>query len=420
MNPNDASLNQNTTTSPASTGVSSSTVVSPVAPQSVPSVPPVTPASPSVTPTPVASAPVVTPVPQAPSVTQSVVMQEVTPTPVVNETRVTQIPVTPVAQTPNTPNVEPMPAPAPASPVASVTPMPTDPNAQIKPINLSGTQTVTEVPPQAANTEQTVITTATRSKGSNVILVIVIIILIAFAFNIDTILEYYENYMETGSLTKTNNTSNNVTTDGFVKIDEATANVRVNNIKFYNFKKTNPMNVNFNYQSFNGYDNPESLEIYIELYDSNKNLIYVELFNPGKAIEKNTTVNYSMSLDSDVYEKAYYAQVKTYTASEKNASSVVTCKLTDSDYNYENKYTFKNNSLESYEVTMESISENKAVIEEEYNKVKDSLNATYENNILKYSVDLNSEINGFSPEYKKGLTPQMVKYRSELKKWICE
>ena len=127
-----------------------------------------------------------------------------------------------------------------------------------------------------------------------------------------------------------------------------------------------------------------------------------------------------MSLESDVYEKAYYALVKTYTDSEKNATSTLTCSLTSTKNKYENKYSFTNNSLEKYDVTIESLVEDKTEIEAEYEKVKDILSASYENNVLKYNVDLNTEIENYNPEYKKGLTPEIVKNRLELKKWTCE
>ena len=428
MNPNDASQNQNVntnlnTTTPAVNSVQPQSTVQNTAPsvsapvQIATPVAPVTPTPAPVVQTPVTPAPSVQP--QAQNVTPSVqenTIQEVTITPIAAQV-VTPVPVTPqVAPQDSVPSVTPIPT---ETQNVTPTPMPTDPNADIKQINLSKTQPETQdVPPSASNAEPTVITT-TRSKGSNIVLAIVIIILIAFAFNIDTILKYYENYMETGSLTKTDVPTDNLT-GGYILINESTSSIKVKNIKFHNFKKVSPMTVSFNYETADSYSNPSELGIYIELYNSDKNVVYKELFNPENGIEKNTTVNYSMELESDVFEKAYYALVKTYTEEELNATSSLVCKKENSNYKYENKYSFTNNELNNYEVQIVSISEDKTEIEEEYNKVKDKLSATYDNNTLKYNVDLNTEISDFNPDFKKGITPEIVKSRNELKEWTCE
>ena len=241
MNPNEINQNPNGTASQVNTGVSSSTVntvpVQQPAPQVATPVAPVAPAAPQeVVPTPVAS--------------------PVAPTPVVQE--VTPAPIAPQVA----PSPAPTPTPIPTTPVTpAATPMPTDPNAQIKPVNMSGVTQTQELPPQTTTEEPTVITTK-KKRGSNIVLVLVIAILIVFAFNIDKALEYYENYLETGSLTKTDVSTDSLT-NGFILINEATSNIKVNNIKFRNFKKGSNMTISFNYESPEKYDNPESMNLIV-------------------------------------------------------------------------------------------------------------------------------------------------------------
>lgn len=319
----------------------------------------------------------------------------VTPTPVAASQPVAQQPVTPQPVVPN-------------SVASEITKE--DPNAKLAEIN---------VPPASNTVEEPQVINTVKSKGSNFILFLVIIILVAFAVNIDKVAEMVDNYMKTGSLTSTTVTPDN-TTGGFIKIDESSSSMKISEINFYNFRKNiSDLTISFNFESFAAYEDSKTLNLYIELYNADKDLLYKELFDTKEKIDKNTTSNYTMKLDSDVHEEAFYALVKTYTDTELSATSELTCSFADNNYQYENKYHFTNNELVSYDVTKKSNDVNDSKLQEEYNGLNGKVKATFQNNTLTYTVDLNAE-NGVSPIYPKGLTPTIVKSRDTLKKWECK
>ena len=343
-----------------------------------------------VSPTPMPAPQVQTPVSPTP-MPAPVTPSPVTPTPMANVAQ----PVTPQVVTQNTV----------ASEITKE-----DPNAKIAEIN---------IPPASGVANEPEVINTVKSKGSNFILFLVIAILVAFAINIDKVAEMVNNYMETGSLTSTTVTPDN-TTGGFIKIDESSSSMKISEINFYNFRKNiSELTISFNFESFATYEDTKALNLYIEIYNADKELLYKELFDAKEKIDKNTTSNYTMKLDSDVFEGAFYALVKTYTDTEMTETSELTCSFVDNSYEIINKYHFTNNELVSYDVTKKSNDVADSKLQEEYNELNEKVKATYQNNTLTYTVDLNSE-NGISPIYPKGLTPTIVKSRDTLKKWECK
>ena len=361
-----------------------------------------------VTPAPVQSAPAVptpvqsTPVQSAPVAPTPVTpVQSVTPTPV-------NVPVQPVTPTPVQPTVTPA---APVAPTQPVAPAEVTPNAPVQ----------EEVPVEStANGEENVTVVSTKkSRVSNIILIIIIGILIAFVFNMDTIIEYYELYMETGSLTKPDDTPTDNLANGYILIDDNSSSIKVDNIRFYNFRKTGDTTLSFHYNALAKYETPATLGIYIEVYNYEKELLYKELFDTQKMIEKDTVRTYSITLDANVYADARFALVKQYTDEEKNATSTLVCKTEENNLKRSITYNFKNNGLSSYDVSITKVSED-ASLDSEYESVKDKFNATLENDELKYTVDLGTEIEGYRPLYVKDTTKVIIKNKEELKKWTCE
>ena len=348
-------------------------------------------------------------VPQMPASQGVQSVNNVTPTPMPAQ----GTPVTPVQMPAQGVPVTPTPvAPTPVSNTVVNNPNMEDPNAKL---------TEVKIPPSASNNvEEPQVINTTKKKASNILLFIIIIILVVFAVNIDKISEMYDNYMKTGSLTASNADPDNTTTSGYIKIDDTSSSKKINNINFYNFRKsTTDLSIGFNYESSVKIDDSASLGIYVELYNSNKEILYKELFKVNDTIEMNSVSNYTMTLESDIHTNAYYALVKQYTISELNTKTTLTCKYNENDYQYENVYYFTNNSLVSYDVTKVSLLDEDTSLEKEYNELKDKVNPSLNNKTLKYSVDLEKD-NIIEPIYPKGLTPVIVKSRDTLKKWTCE
>ncbi len=291
--------------------------------------------------------------------------------------------------------------------------------APVQPVTLS---------PQT-NSEEIVINT-TKKKTSNIIIIVLVVIMILFVFNMDTVLDYINNYINNGTISNNTNQGDNLA-NGFIMIDD-TSYMNLNEIRFYNFKKkADSVEITFNYEVNKKYDDVSTLKMYIELYNSDKELIYKELFNPGFALEKGTIRSYTISLTNDVYTSAFYALVKTYTEQEENSTSKLVCKFNDSNenvsVNYEITYNFKNNGLTSYNVNKNYQSKNETIdnyvteIENEYNSVKDIITSSiYENNTLQYTVDFTNNLEGFIPLYNKDTIINTIKEKETLKKWNCE
>ena len=280
------------------------------------------------------------------------------------------------------------------------------------------------VPTSPSGNEVTVINT-TKSKTSNIFLIILVILLILFVLNIDTIIKYYDNYVTTGSLkenTNVENTDNLV--NGYILVNDSNGSIKLNSINFYNFRKnTQDMTVTFNYLSSENYSDSKSLDLYIELYNPEKELLYKSLFNTDSSVEKDSVRMYTLELDNYVFSNTYYALVKTYTQDEKNKQSTLKCTFVNDDVNYEIVYNFLNDGLTNYIVNKELINSSssyKSEFDNEYTNTSKYLSVNNDNNKLTYSVDLNNYNNEFNPLYTIGTTSKVVKVKEELKKWICE
>ena len=315
---------------------------------------------------------------------------------------------------------------------------------------VSPTQTVAQpvqtVQPQAGavatveaapESQVEVIETVQKSKTSNFIIIIFLILLILFVFNIDTVISIYDRYRNPVTpQTPTNKKTDNVT-EGFVMINENTSSIKVNNIKFYNFRQAAGKGITFSYEVLAKIDNAKSLGIYIELYNSEKEIIYKELYNPSQKLEKDTVRTYIIEVEKDVYDAAFYALVKTYTEEEKAKKTSLTCSSEDKNYYYKHTYNFVNNGLSTYDVEKtskkteavtpeEGTEENAPVItvdkklQEEYELLKDTNNATLENGVLKFSVDVNADNDDFVVAFEANTTLKVIKDRLTEKEWKCE
>ena len=310
-----------------------------------------------------------------------------------------------------------------AQPTQTVPQTPVQNNTIQTPASLTGESPKLNVPvtPSVPSPQEVTVVNTTKSKASNFILIVFLILLVVFVYNIDTVLKYYDNYMKTGSLkidTNTTNTDNLV--NGYILIDDSTGSIRLEKINFYNFRKSGSLTVSFNYLSSIDYTDTNTLGLFVELYNSSKELIYKEKFKIN-SIEKNSVRMQDIVLDNYVYTNAYYALVKKYTDSDESVSSSLNCTYEDDNVSYKTVFTFNNNSLIKYSVD-KSLKNNisKKELDNEYNAISSYITATYANNKLTYTVDLTNYNTEFNPMYLYGTTPKVVRVKEELKKWKCE
>ena len=282
------------------------------------------------------------------------------------------------------------------------------------------------------NQEVTVVNTTKKRSSSNIILVILALALVLFVVNIDAVMAFVnENIIKTNPIS-TDVPENNNLVDGFIKINDGNSDYRIKEIRFYNFKKSGNNTLLINYSSNKNYNDVKGLNLFVEIYNSNKELLTKQQFE-ADAVVNNEARPFLITVDDTIYSYAYYAKVVEYTDSERNATSKLTCTFSDSNENYlleyKTIYNFTNNELTGYEVSkkVEAINNNKAttnavnVIKKEHTDVtRYEVAATFENNVLNYKIDLNNVNEGYIPFYSKGTTPTIIKEKETAKKWICE
>ncbi len=278
---------------------------------------------------------------------------------------------------------------------------------------------------------ETEVINTSHKKTSNGFLFVIIILIAIFIYKIDDIISYFDTTFAPSVSDETQNTSSSNLVNGFIVMNENNSFIKVEKIKFYNFKKSDSM-ITFNYVSDKKYKTTDSLEIYIEIYNISKELLYKELVSLSN-VEADAIRLDSLQVTNDVYEDAYYILVKTYTDEEKNAKSSLVCKYSTSDdkinLNYIVTYNFVNNSLNDYTVSKEYTSTGNSsssteikneFLNENNNATKYGISTEYNGNKLKYSVDLNNIKDGFTPLYKLGTVKKTIINKESLKKWNCE
>ena len=282
----------------------------------------------------------------------------------------------------------------------------------------------------------------TTKKTNNAIIFILIVILALVSYFINDIANFYQEKLfplfNNNDKNNDNNTSNNDSgfnlVDGYIKIGEPSSYINLKDIKFYNFRKNDSGKyISFNYLSSVKYSDIKDEEIYLELYDSNKEILYKELFNSESVIDKDSVSTYKININESEYNNVSYALVKIYSDSEKKSTSKLVCtyKVNNEFINleYTNTYEFTNNSLTKYSVNKEyeKLQDNAIIlstqeeIKKEYmNITKYNITSKYNDVSLKYSIDLSNYPKDFNPLYEKDTIITIVKNKEKLKGWECK
>ena len=289
------------------------------------------------------------------------------------------------------------------------------------------------IDPQSIMPSQSDVIDTEKKTSSNVILVILLIIMALIAFFMQDIINLFNKTIAPFTTSTTEVTSGDLI-DGYMKIEENGFMI-VEKVKFYNYKKSTEPNLIINYLPQKNLSSASDYQIYIEIYNSDKVLIYKELFNPSADLEKDTVKQYTMKVTSSVYKSAFYVKVKTYTDDEKKSTSTLTCTYTATGSDelkviYKTIYNFQNNDLISYDIDKSYTTTNaestealkyKEEIKKEYLKITDyNIKSTYTDTSLKYTIDLSKLPDGFTPSYIKGTVSKTINDKETLKKWVCK
>lgn len=285
-----------------------------------------------------------------------------------------------------------------------------------------------------SNTEQVVLETAPKKSGSNFILIIVALLLVVAVVYIEEIITFVEENIITTNPSDVSDANSDNLVGGYILLSDSTTNIKVNSIKFYNFKKNNAdFSVTLNYESEKKFDNVLKENVYIEFYNSNKDVLYKTPFNVEEGIEKNTVRTYSLTLDSGVFEQSMFALVKIYSNDELQKNKTLSCKYVEEgtgfSKTYKHDFHFKNDMLHSYtvnkKVNVQASSTNSSVALDELKSENDllingGLTSTYSEGNLFYTITLEQIEGDFIPLYGEGLTSFSVKNKEKNNGWECE
>lgn len=223
-----------------------------------------------------------------------------------NQNNLNGVKVSPMQAQANPQNtVVPTPMPANPQEVVTPTPMPANPqNNVVNPIPLSNNPVAQNV----VTPKQNVINTS-KKRSNHIFLFIVIILIALFIYYIDDVLVYFnQNFTPVIRSDIKENASANLI-DGYIKINEENAYIKLKGIKFSNVKKNSDNAIFLTYISDRNYSNVGSLSLHIKIYNNEKEQIYNEIFNISGSIEANVSRQYKIILDEEKYNNAYYALI---------------------------------------------------------------------------------------------------------------
>lgn len=255
-------------------------------------------------------------------------------------------------------------------------------------------------------------------------------------FNKDSIFSYSDNV---------NEIINSETIDGMLEINKEKGYITANKIKFYNPRKTTNNQVSVTYLPMNKISNLNSLNLYIEIYNSNKELIARTKFNDKSQLERKVQGLYKMNLNETLYKEAKYFKVVIIDDKEfSNINDNLICKYNFSDSNvnitYERIYNFTNNGLISYKEIKEVKKINNDEVQETDNttlqKYLDIFNneneelkktniqdLTLSESALEYTIVLNEfekNKSNYQKLYEQGSIKRQIELSDESLNWVCE
>lgn len=308
------------------------------------------------------------------------------------------------------------------------------PSPQVVVPNSAPTNVVT---PNTTSTTTPNVLVTEKKQTSNFILFIGVAALIAIVYFMEPILGLFNKSYVPVIIDESEIASGNLV-GGYIKIDEPESFMRVENIKFYGFRKTGGKSLVLSYESSKNHTDIAKSNIYIEIYDHNKKLIDKKLFNPEVEINKGIVKQYTINVSTHVYDSMFYAYVKKYSDTDLEKKTTLNCtyEVSNNDYKvkYVNTYSFVNDGLVGYttdkNITIDAeVGDTSAVyvakvkddLKNEYlNIIKYNIEAKYTDNSLKYSVDLGKEIKDFVPYFSKGTSASEIKDVEKQKDWICK
>ena len=191
--------------------------------------------------------------------------------------------------------------------------------------------------------------------------------------------------------------------------------------------------ITFKYLPQDEIKNVNEDNLFIQLYDEKKNVIYRTKFTSDNVLNRKVIVNSSLSTNGEIYKNAFYASIVILKDTDFSVvDNIMVCKYTTTDGNYNiiNKvtYNFSKNGLASYEVDksvvkigLEESDVYKDGFQKEASYLKENVeNLTVTDTNIKYKLNLVTySSQEYSPLYKLGTTIKEIKTNEENNNWSC-
>ena len=132
------------------------------------------------------------------------------------------------------------------------------------------------------------------------------------------------------------------TQDGLLEINNEKGHIIAKNIRFYSFTKKTGNIISNVYLPDKSIDDASKLNVYIELYNSKRVVIYRTKFNPGTKLNRKVQSLYEINLSDELYKEVVYASInilETKDFNDLNDILVCTYKTTENNYNLVTKIT---------------------------------------------------------------------------------
>ncbi len=283
------------------------------------------------------------------------------------------------------------------------------------------------------------------TRKENRIIFIIIAALFLVVFLLPTLTSWFQRNSIFSYSDKVEEIVNNNTIDGMLEVGKEEGSITVKKIRFYNAAKRTNNQISLIYLPETEIKNVNNMEIYIELYNSSKNVIYRTKFTSDKKLERKVQGIFTMPVNEMIYKEATYIKVTIIKEDEfKTETDSMLCvkTFTDEDYKleYEALYSFSNSGLISYKIRREVVMENSETDEVEneqrinkyaeyFEKEAEELSKTnvtdiaYDETSIEYTIDLLTFDLGksdFSNPYSIGNVKRQIKLNEEANKWSCK
>ncbi len=307
-----------------------------------------------------------------------------------------------------------------------------------------------------------------EEKKENRALIIIMLSILAFCLLLPTVTKWFKKSSIFSYTDDVEEIINDKTEDGYLVIGKEEGSITARKVQFYNFYKRSDNQISMVYLPSTGIKDINKQNIYIELYDANKNIIYREKFLPTSKVERKVQGRFNITVTSDVYKQSYYSKIVIIDADEwGKPTSTLTCSFNtiESGYTYNEKitYNFSKLGLLSYKVSkkvtksslnqpsedLENSEENPnedietditetegddiiasanpftKVIEEEAELIEDTniTDLKYDEATIEYTVPLatlDASRSGYTPVHSHGSILRTIRLEEESKGWSCE